>query len=76
LDDLANEVIKPLKTTKTGSALRAATQRRVNRQATAVADTVRAWQALRDAEESGGETGSAMLALRNALDNLQHEMEN
>jgi hypothetical protein len=68
--------MKPARNNKTGSALRIATQRRVNRQATAVADTVRAWQALRVAEESGGDTDSAMLALRNALDNLQHEMEN
>ena len=63
-------------TTNTGSALRAAAQRRLTRQATAVSDTVRAWQALRTGEEAGGDISAAMITLRNALDNLQHEMEN
>ncbi len=57
------------------STLRVAATRRINRQTAAVADTVRAWQALREVEKTGGDAQTAMLALRNALVNLEHEME-
>ena len=56
-------------------SLRAATMRRINRQTAAVAATIRAWQALREAEETNGDTETAMSALRTALDNLEYEIE-
>lgn len=60
---------------KSTTSLREATQRRINRQAAAIAETVRAWQALREAEKVSGDTETAMLTLRTALDTLEHEME-
>ena len=60
---------------KPTTTLRAAAQRRFNRQAAAVAETVRAWQALREVEEAGGDARTATLALCITLDNLEREME-
>lgn len=55
--------------------LRAAAQQRFTRQSLAVAETVRAWQALREAEKTGANTNETMAVLRATLDNLEHEME-
>ena len=68
--------MRPARTAHASSGLRAAATRRINRQNAAVAETVRAWKVLREAEEAKGDTQAAILALRVALENLDREMEN